>query len=138
MRASAGPAGKHQQSATCSPPRYRSCDGYTMLEILVVVAIIAILAALLLPALSRAKRNARTVRCLSNLRQLGLATVTYCADWGGRFPFAGRDWPPAGFEDWPALMQKNYVPNKSFYVCPLDSKPAFNFAWTLTWGGPVY
>lgn len=111
--------------------------GFSLIEILVVITVIAILAALLLPSLNRARRSARSARCLSNLRQLGIATQTYIADWGGRFPFAGRDWPPASFEDWPTLMQKHYIPNKSFFICPLESKPAFNIAWT-EYSGPGY
>ena len=43
--------------------------GFTLVELLVVIAIIALLAALLLPALSQARQQARTARCVSNLRQ---------------------------------------------------------------------
>jgi len=62
--------------------------GFTLLELLLVIAIIATLAALLLPVLSRAKTNARNISCLSNLKQLGIATRLYAEDNNGKLPAA--------------------------------------------------
>ena len=47
--------------------------GFTLIELLVVIAIIALLMAVLMPALSKAKKQARSTACLSNLKQIGLA-----------------------------------------------------------------
>jgi prepilin-type N-terminal cleavage/methylation domain-containing protein len=62
--------------------------GFTLVELLVVIAIIAILAALLLPVLATAKEKGRRAQCMSNLKQLGVASLVYVGDNNDKFPSA--------------------------------------------------
>jgi prepilin-type N-terminal cleavage/methylation domain-containing protein/prepilin-type processing-associated H-X9-DG protein len=74
--------------------------GFTLVELLVVLAVIAILAAMLLPALANAKEKGRRAVCISNLRQIGIATITYAHDHGGMIPYGPKAPPftsPANF-----------------------------------------
>ncbi|MDX2065602.1 MAG: prepilin-type N-terminal cleavage/methylation domain-containing protein [Fimbriimonadaceae bacterium] len=66
---------------------------FSMTELLVVVTILVILAGLLLPAVIAAKEKGRSTSCLSNIRQLGAATLIYASDNGNRLPQIAYDWP---------------------------------------------
>jgi prepilin-type N-terminal cleavage/methylation domain-containing protein/prepilin-type processing-associated H-X9-DG protein len=77
------------------PPR----AAFTLVELLVVIGIIAVLISILLPAMARAKEQARSVACQSNLRQIGMAMVMYTNENKQRYPFHA-DIGGMNKEDW--------------------------------------
>jgi prepilin-type processing-associated H-X9-DG protein/prepilin-type N-terminal cleavage/methylation domain-containing protein len=70
------------------PAQPRSHVAFTLIELLVVIAIIAVLIGLLLPAMRNAREQSKSLQCLNNLRELGLAAQSYVSQWNGSFPIS--------------------------------------------------
>ena len=109
------------------PMTRQSRAAFTLVELLVVIGIIALLISILLPALSKARESAMNVACLSNLRQIGAASLMYANENKGYLPgWSNRPDPsrpgnympdaPAGFggQHWTQAVGK-YVNAKFIY-----------------------
>lgn len=72
---------------------------FTLIELLVVIAIIAVLAAILFPVFAAARESARQTACLSNMRQLGMATRMYLQDYDDQYPQTKRTCADPDIED---------------------------------------
>ena len=94
---------------------------FTLIELLVVIAIIALLMSILMPALSRVKKQARSVACLSKLKQWGYFFAMYAEDNNGRLMEGFTAQPRAN--RWVYALGPYYKWDDEFTCCPNATKP---------------
>ena len=98
----------------------KSCfGGFTLIELLIVIAIITLLAGLLLPALKKAKDNAKSIQCRSNLKQINLVYAMYPGDYD--------NWCMTGLDNtwggWPNIMiGLGYIRKSTVFFCPSEPR----------------
>jgi prepilin-type N-terminal cleavage/methylation domain-containing protein/prepilin-type processing-associated H-X9-DG protein len=131
----------------------RKPRAFTLVELLVVIGIIALLISILLPALNRAREAAAQVKCLSNLRSIGMAMSMYNNDNKGHFPgpaiaapFKPDDWIVWGpGQDLSTCALTSYLGSPghvdpAVFRCPSDTtdgsghvNPNYNYSYTVNW-----
>jgi prepilin-type N-terminal cleavage/methylation domain-containing protein/prepilin-type processing-associated H-X9-DG protein len=111
----------HRRAAARATARNHA---FTLIELLVVIAIISILAAILFPVFAQARDKARSISCLSNTRQVGLAYTMYSQDYDGFLPLTTHS-PNSSWVD----QCQPYIKNRQIYRCSSDT--------STNWAAPL-
>jgi len=104
-----------------SRPRQSNPVAFTLVELLVVIGIIALLIAILLPALNNARRQAATVQCLSNQRQMAQAAFIYAGDNNGWLPRTVVDTLERFTRETKSSLETILKGSTRVYYCPTNT-----------------
>jgi prepilin-type N-terminal cleavage/methylation domain-containing protein/prepilin-type processing-associated H-X9-DG protein len=105
-------------------------QGFTLVELLIVVVILAILASMLAPVIAQVRNKVGGYVCQSNLRQIGMATSLYLQDYDEQF--AGPNGTPY---EWLPDIHTAYLKQWRIWVCPSDPKAK---TWDGQWESPSF
>ncbi len=117
---------------------HRSVTAFTFTELLVVIGLLALLVATQVPVLCRTKTPVQLTQCLSNCRQIGVATLAYREDNNDAYPYGNRvssGWQVADPTGWPIQLlrylggYRNVQPQ--VYLCPSEKETASGWVFQL-------
>lgn len=117
-------------------PARSGCGNFTLIELLIVIAIIAILASLLLPALIRARDTAKSIKCVSNQKQIGMGFACYANDFNDLITIS---WPTspetyywssrlADFRANSGVLYKRAYLTDNVLLCPASSPGTYDLS----------
>jgi prepilin-type N-terminal cleavage/methylation domain-containing protein len=99
--------------------------GFTLVELLVVIAILALMVALLLPAMKKARAQARSVQCMSNLHQLSMGLNLYAIDNQGTIAHGSNTFG-SNSHTWNFMLDGRAVNKKVYVTGPMNNDYSFN------------
>lgn len=98
---------------------FKKPQGFSLLELLIVIAIIVILVSLALPTLAIAKESARAIKCRNNLYQISVASTSYSSDHNGHVP-SFVNWLSTKIGRIETGTLYSYVGHRGTYMCPTE------------------
>lgn len=121
------------QHKTKNPPR--SGRAFTLIELLVVISIISLLIAMLLPSLAASRNAAKSIVCVSQIRQVISAAQAFATDSRDQLPENRIATSPSSHITWRHfLVEKDYLIDGEVWVCPLAPGPALSELGTVDRG----
>jgi prepilin-type N-terminal cleavage/methylation domain-containing protein/prepilin-type processing-associated H-X9-DG protein len=107
---------------------FNQSRAFTLVELLVVISIIGLLAGLAVPAVTRGLASAKSGGCLSNLRQIGIATLAYASENQMKLPDSGTGNDPLWAKSLTNFISAKADKKNTIFVCPGAVKTVQNAA----------